>query len=113
MIDDSELEGLPPALRTRTRSIHKATYWKSLSLLRRDADRVLTVRRQRMAVCQEWDFQVLVNDYARIQILLAKLTLAGMTHSIRLGAGLEAARKACREVEAFLNSSSATQAATA
>jgi hypothetical protein len=95
LIDDSELDGMPAALRTRTRSFHKETYWKSVSLL----------RREKMAANREWDFQSLVNDYARVQLLLAKLTVAGMSHSVRLGAGLEGARQACREFEAFLTPS--------
>jgi hypothetical protein len=102
LIDDSELDGLPATLRARTRSFHKETYWKSISLLRRDAEVVLKLRREKMAAQQEWDFQTLVNDYARVQMLLAKLTLAGMSHSVRLGAGLDAARQACREFETFL-----------
>lgn len=102
LIDDSELQGLPSALRARTRSVHKEAYWKSVSLLRRDAERVLHVRREKMAAQREWDFQSLVNDYARVHLLLAKLTIAGMSHSVRLGAGLESAREACREFENFL-----------
>ena len=115
LIDDRELDGLSGSLRSRTRSLHKAAYWKSLSLLRRDAERVLKVRRERMAAFQDWDFQVLVNDYARIQVLLGKLALAGIGHSIHLGAGLESARQACREFEAFLSPglSSAALAASA
>jgi hypothetical protein len=104
LIDDSELQGMPAALRSRTRSVHKATYWKSLSLLRRDAERVLRLRREKMAAQREWDFQALLNDYARVQMLLAKLTLAGINHSVRLGAGLEGARQACREFETMLTS---------
>jgi hypothetical protein len=107
LIDDGELQTLPAPLRTRTRSFHKAAYWKSLSLMRRDADFVLKTRRERMASLQQWDFQALLNDYARVQVLLAKLTVAGMSHSIHLGAGLESARQACREVEVFLASASA------
>jgi hypothetical protein len=113
LIDDSELDRLPASLRSRTRSTHKAAYWKSLSLLRRDAERVLKMRRQKMAAEQAWDFQFLVNEYGRIQLLLAKLTLAGMGHSIHLGAGVDAARQACLEFEAFLTVSSSAHAATA
>jgi hypothetical protein len=113
LIDDGELSGLPAALRARTRSFHKAAYWKSLSLLRRDADYILKVRRERMAAEQKWDFQALVNDYSRIHMLLAKLTVAGMSHSIHLGAGLETARQACQEFEALLNSSWSPLATTA
>jgi len=115
LIDDGELDGLSASLRSRTRSVHKAAYWKSLSLLRRDAEQVLKMRRERMAAFQDWDFKVLVNDYARVQVLLGKLTLAGMSHSIRLGAGLESARQACREFEALLSPgiSSAALAASA
>jgi hypothetical protein len=102
LIDDRELEGLPESLRSRTRNQHKAAYWKSLSLLRRDAERVLKMRRERMAAFQAWDFQVLLNDYTRIQALLGKLTLAGIGHSIHLGAGLESARQALREFETIL-----------
>ena len=102
LIDDNELRGLSPALRSRTRDQHKELYWKSLSLLRRDAEKVLRVRRQKMAAKQPWDFQSLVGDYARVQVLLGKLTLAGLNHSVRLGAGLEGAREACRQFEALL-----------
>jgi hypothetical protein len=113
LIDDDELAALPTPLRSRTRSFHKAAYWKSLSLLRRDAEHVLKVRRERMAAEQTWDFQALVNDYSRIHLLLAKLTIAGMSHSIHLGAGLESAQQACREFEALLTSSWSPLAATA
>jgi hypothetical protein len=104
LIDDRELAGLPQHLRTRTRSAHKASYWKSLSLLRRDAETILKVRRQKMAAEKKWDFESLVGDYARIQMLLGKLTLAGYGHSLHLGAGFEAAQQACAEFEAFLSS---------
>jgi hypothetical protein len=103
LIDDDELRSLPGYLRSRTRSVHKAAYWKSLSLLRRDAEYVLRVRREQMSALKEWDFQTLLNDYSRIQMLLAKLTVAGLSHSVRLGAGLDAARQALHEVEAFLS----------
>jgi hypothetical protein len=105
LIDDSQIQDLPPVLRARIRSEHKSFYWKSLSLLKRDANRVLKLQREKMASQQQWDFQALTNDYIRIQTLLAKLTLAGMSHSIRLGAGLESAQRACRECEAFLTAS--------
>src|SRR5580704_5201813 len=82
LIDDNELHGMPAGLRARTRSFHKATYWKSVSLLRRDAEQVLHLRREQMAAKREWDFQSLVNDYARVQLLLAKLTVAGISHSV-------------------------------
>jgi hypothetical protein len=110
LIDDGDLQILPAPLRSRTRSFHKAAYWKSLSLLRRDAEYILKVRRERMAAEQKWDFPVLVNDYARIHVLLAKLTVAGMSHSIHLGAGIESARQACLEFEAFLTSASSFHA---
>jgi hypothetical protein len=112
LIDDNELAGLPGELRARTRSVHKAAYWKSVSLLRRDAETVLKLRRERMAAKQAWDFQSLVGDYARVQILVAKLTVAGVSHSIRLGAGLDAARQACREFEAILTYPSSLPAAS-
>lgn len=110
LIDDSDLAGLPSELRSRTRSVHKAAYWKSVSLLRRDAEHVLKLRREKMAAKQEWDFQSLVGDYARVQMLLVKLTVAGLGHSVRLGAGLDAAREACREFEAMLIYPSSLQA---
>jgi hypothetical protein len=113
LIDDGELRGLPSALRSRTRSVHKATYWKSLSLLRRDAECVLRLRREKMSANQDWDFEALVGDYARVQMLLAKLTLAGLGHSVRLGAGLDSARQACLEFEALLGATSSPHAATA
>jgi hypothetical protein len=112
LIDDDDLRALPAELRTRTRAVHKTAYWKSLSLLRRDAELVLKVRRERMAACQQWDFQALLNDYARFRILLAKLTIAGMSHSIHLGAGLESARQACLEFEAFLAAASSISASS-
>jgi hypothetical protein len=113
LIDDGELQALPASLRTRTRTFHKAAYWKSISLMRRDAEHVLKVRREKMAACQQWDFQALLNDYARIQMLLAKLTIAGMSHSLHLGAGLESARQALREFEAFLTPAFSPLAMTA
>jgi len=113
LIDDSELRELPAGLRARTRKTHKSAYWKSVSLLRRDADRVLKLRREKMAACRAWDFQALVNDHAKIQLLLVKLTLAGVSHSIRLGAGLESARQACHEFEAFLAPASFTSSSAA
>jgi hypothetical protein len=113
LIDDSELQDLPKDLRSQTRERHKAFYWKSLSLLRRDAVRVLKLRREKMSAIGAWDFQTLVNDHARIQLLLAKLTLAGITHSVRLGAGLDSARQACLEFESFLASSSITSSSAA
>jgi hypothetical protein len=102
LIDDRELLSIPEPLRSRTRSIHKASYWKSLSLLRRDAERILKIRREKMAAERQWDFQLLVNDYARIQVLLGKLTVAGLSHSVHLGAGLDAAREALGEFERLL-----------
>ena len=105
LIDDSELDALPSTLRSHTRNLHKAAYWKSVSLLRRDAERVLKLRREKMAAHQAWDFQSLVGDHGRVQMLVAKLTIAGVCHSIRLGAGLDTARQACREFEALLTSS--------
>jgi hypothetical protein len=113
LIDDTELRGLPSELRAHTRSVHKATYWKSLSLLRRDAESVLRLRREKMAANQKWDFEMLVGDYARVHLLLAKLTLAGVGHSIHLGAGLDSARQACLEFEALLTATSSLRAATA
>jgi hypothetical protein len=106
LIDDGELQNLPAALRASTRAAHKAAYWKSVSLLRRDAESVLRIRRERMAAEKQWDFQILVNDYARVQMLLAKLTVAGMGHSVRLGAGMESARNSLREFEMLLTSPS-------
>jgi hypothetical protein len=108
LIDDGELQALPAPLRTRTRTFHKAAYWKSLSLMRRDADHIFKVKRERMAAEQQWSFESLLNDYARIQLLMAKLTVAGLSHSIHLGAGLESARQACFEFEAFLTTSTSS-----
>lgn len=113
LIDDAELAGLTPELRARTRSVHKAAYWKSVSLLRRDAERVLKLRREKMAAKQTWDFESLTGDYARVQLLVLKLTLAGLSHSVRLGAGLDAAREACREFETLLTYPSSPHPATA
>jgi len=113
LIDDAELAGLPSELRSRTRSVHKAAYWKSVSLLRRDAEHVLKLRREKMAAKQAWDFQSLVGDYARVQLMVVKLTAAGVGHSVRLGVGLDAARAACREFEAPPTCPSSLRAATA
>jgi hypothetical protein len=41
------------------------------------------------------------------------LTVAGVSHSIHLGAGLDSARHACQEFEALLTSSWSPLAATA
>jgi hypothetical protein len=98
------LQALPEPLRARTRAFHKAAYWKSVSLLRRDVDFVLKVRRERMAACQQWNFPAVLNDYARMQKLLGTLVLAGISHSIHLEAGLESVRQAASEFEAFLAS---------
>jgi hypothetical protein len=113
LIDDNELEGLPVRLRARTRSVHKASYWKSVSLLRRDAESVLRLRREKMAANQQWDFEALVGDYARVHMLLARLTIAGVGHSMRVGAGLESARKACVEFEGLLSAPSSLLAVPA
>jgi hypothetical protein len=102
LIDDRELEGLPEPLRSRAREVHKATYRKNLSLLRRDAEHVLRVRREKMAAEQEWNFQLLVDDYARVRVLIGKLKFAGLCHALHLGAGLDSARQALREFESIL-----------
>jgi hypothetical protein len=95
LIDDSELQDFDPAVRSELRRVHKQAYWKNLSLLRRDASHVLKVRREMMSAQQDWDFNALVSDYARVQVLLATLTMAGISHSTRFSAGLERARVAC------------------
>ena len=102
LIDDRELEGLSEPLRSRTREAHRATYLKNVSLLRRDAEHVLRVRREKMAAEQEWNFQLLVDDYARVRLLIGKLKFAGLCHALHLGAGLDAARQALREFESIL-----------
>ena len=61
LIDDNELRGLSPAVRTEIRKVHKQAYWKNLCLLRRDAARVLRLRRGMMAARRYWDFSALVN----------------------------------------------------
>jgi hypothetical protein len=110
LIDDNELRSLPAALRAKTRQAHKAAYWKSVSLLRRDAETVLKLRREKMAAKKEWDFQTLLADYTRVHGLVVKLAAAGLSHSIHLGAGLESARAACREFELLLTPSIAASA---
>jgi len=103
LIDDNELRGLSPAIRVEVRKAHKEAYWKNLSLLRRDAARVLKLRRDMMAARKEWDFSALVNDYARVQYLLATLTVAGLTHASRIPAGITAVRTACAEFESMFS----------
>ena len=103
LIDDNELRGLSPAIRAEIRKIHKQAYWKNLSLLRRDAARVLKLRRDMMAARKDWDFSALVNDYARVQYLLGTLTLAGITHATRIPAGIQAVRTACQEFESIFS----------
>lgn len=113
LIDDSELQEFAPEVRTELRRVHKQAYWKNLSLLRRDAAYVLKVRRQMMSAQQEWDFNSLVSDYARVQVLLATLAVAGLSHSTRFSVGLERARVACSEFETLFTSSSPLLAGTA
>lgn len=103
LIDDNELRGLTPAIRADIRKVHKEAYWKNLSLLRRDAASVLKLRRDMMAARKNWDFSALVNDYARVQYLLATLTLAGLSHSTRIPAGITAVRTACDEFESMFS----------
>lgn len=105
LIDDSELRDFAPSFRSELRRAHKEAYWKNLSLLRRDAAHVLKVRREKMSARQDWDFSTLVNDYARVQYLLATLTMAGLGHSTRISVGLERARVACSEFETLFTSS--------
>jgi len=106
LIDDNELRDFSPDLRSQLRRAHKQAYWKNLSLLRRDAARILKVRRQQMGAQQEWDFNSLVTDYARVQYLIGTLTLAGITHATRVSVGLEYARAACTEIELLFTTSS-------
>jgi hypothetical protein len=105
LIDDSELQDFDPSVRSELRRAHKHAYWKNLSLLRRDAAHVLKVRREMMSAQQDWDFNALVSDYARVQVLLGTLTMAGLSHSTRFSVGLERARVACSEFETLFTSS--------
>ena len=105
LIDDRELQDFEPSVRSELRRAHKQAYWKNLSLLRRDAAHVLRVRREKMSAPQDWDFSALVNDYARVQYLLATLTMAGLSHSTRILIGLEQVRVACSEFETLFTSS--------
>jgi hypothetical protein len=105
LIDDSELQDFHPAVRSELRRAHKQAYWKNLSLLRRDAAYVLKVRREMMGAQRDWNFNSLVSDYARVQVLLATLTMAGVSHSTRFSVGLERARVACSEFETMFTSS--------
>jgi hypothetical protein len=104
LIDDSELQDFDPSVRSELRRAHKQAYWKNLSLLRRDAAQVLKVRREMMSAQQDWDFNALVSDYARVQVLLGTLTMAGLSHSTRFSVGLERARVACSEFETLFTS---------
>jgi hypothetical protein len=105
LIDDSELQDFDPSVRPELRRAHKQAYWKNLSLLRRDAAHVLKVRREKMSAQQDWDFNALVSDYARVQVLLGTLTMAGLSHSTRFSVGLERARVACSEFETLFTTS--------
>jgi hypothetical protein len=102
LIDDSELSELPAEAQAELRNAHKHIYWKNLSLLRRDAGQILKVRRTRMSAEQNWDFGGLLSDYARVQFLLATLTLAGISHSARVPVLLDQVRSACSEFERML-----------
>ncbi|HKD10125.1 MAG TPA: hypothetical protein VKB79_29725 [Bryobacteraceae bacterium] len=106
LIDDNELRGLSPAIRVEIRKVHKEAYWKNIALLRRDAAHVLKLRRHMMAARKDWDFSALVNDYARVQYLLATLTLAGLTHATRIPSGITAVRTACDEFESLFSDAS-------
>jgi hypothetical protein len=105
LIDDSELQDFDSSVRSELRRAHKQAYWKNLSLLRRDAAHVLKVRREMMSAQQDWDFNALVSDYARVQVLLGTLIMAGLSHSTRFSVGLERARAACSEFETLFTSS--------
>ncbi len=105
LIDDSELQDFDPAVRSELRRVHKQAYWKNLSLLRRDAAHVLKIRREMMSAQQDWDFNALLSDYAKVQVLLGTLTMAGLSHSTRVSVGLERARIACSEFETLFTSS--------
>jgi hypothetical protein len=113
LIDDDELQEFEPVVRSELRRAHKQAYWKNLSLLRRDAARVLKVRREMMSARQDWNFNSLVSDYARVQMLLATLTMAGLSHSTRFAVGLKRAKVACSEFETLFTSSSPLLAGTA
>lgn len=107
LIDDSELDELPSAARAELRRAHKQIYWKNLSLLRRDAARILKVRRTRMSAEQNWDFNTLLSDYTRVQLLLATLTVAGVSHATRIPALRKQVRAACAEFDTMFTASPA------
>jgi hypothetical protein len=113
LIDDNELQEFDPSVRSELRRAHKQAYWKNLSLLRRDAAYVLKVRREMMSAQKDWDFNSLVSDYAKVQVLLATLAVAGVSHATRFSVGLERARVACSEFETLFSSSSPLLAGTA
>ena len=111
LIDDREIADLPRSTRAELRRAHKQAYWKNVSLLRRDASLVLKARRTRMGAEQDWDFNSLVGDYARVQMLLATLTLAGLSHTSRVPVLLEQVRTVCTEFETMFTASPALVAA--
>ena len=111
LIDDREIADLPRAARAELRRAHKQAYWKNLSLLRRDANVVLKARRARMGAEQDWDFNSLVGDYARVQMLLAALTVAGLSHTTHIPVLLKQVHGVCAEFEAMFTASPALVAA--
>ena len=111
LIDDREIADLPRTARAELRHAHMQAYWKNLSLLRRDANIVLKTRRARMGAAQDWDFNSLVGDYARVQMLLAALTLAGLSHATHVPVLREQVRAVCAEFEAMFTASPALASA--
>lgn len=111
LIDDREIADLPTAARAELRRAHKQVYWKNLSLLRRDANVVLRARRARMGAEQNWDFNSLLGDYARVQMLLATLTVAGLSHTTGVPVLLKQVRAVCTEFETMFTATPALVAA--
>jgi len=100
LIDDRELELIEDAaLRSATRDAHRQVYWKSIRLLSRDVRRIRENRRKLMDVRQEWSFESLIADTARIWRLLLVLRVAGAAHSLHVPGMVNVARNASAELQ--------------
>lgn len=103
LLDDTELNAIQdPRVRAQTRAAHREAYRTSLRLLRRDIRRILERRRKLMDATEQWSFESLLSDTARMWKLLAILHMAGVAHGLRLPALVSAAREACLELQGFL-----------
>lgn len=108
LIDDRELALIEDAaVRAATRAAHRQVYWKSLRLLRRDVNRMMVNRRKLMDARQEWRFESLVSDTARVWRLIWTLRIAGVAHGAHVPLLVAQAGEACTELRRLMSVTSA------